>query len=121
MNLGINGFGRIGRSVARLALINPEIKSIHVNDLADIQTLSHLLKYDSIHNKLTLKFSIKEGELLFENKKTIFFTQKKDPKTIPWRETKTDIVLECTGKFLTYSEAKKHLLAGCNKVVLSAP
>ena len=121
MNLGINGFGRIGRSVARLALVKPEIKNIHVNDLADIQTLSHLLKYDSIHNKLPLKFSIKEGKLLFENKKTIFFTQKKDPKTIPWMKTKTDVVLECTGKFLTYSDAEKHLLAGCKKVVLSAP
>ena len=77
MNLGINGFGRIGRSAARIALFNPEIKNIHVNDLGDIQTLSHLLKYDSIHNKLPLKFSIKDETLLFENEKTIFFLVKR--------------------------------------------
>ena len=121
MNLGINGFGRIGRSAARIALLNPKIKNIHVNDLGDIQTLSHLFKYDSIHNKLPLKFSVKEKMLLFENEKTIFFSSKKDPETIPWMDTKTDIVLECTGKFLTYSDSKKHLLAGCKKVILSAP
>ena len=121
MNIGINGFGRIGRQVGRIALLCPSINSIHVNDLADIHTLSHLFKYDSIHGKLALAFTAKQNELLFENGKKIIFSAEDHPSKIPWKKTKTTTVIESTGKFLTYNEAKKHLDAGAKKVILSAP
>jgi glyceraldehyde 3-phosphate dehydrogenase len=119
--IGVNGFGRIGRYFTRLSLESNEVNVAVVNDLADIKTLAHLLKYDSVHRGLKLQFEIKENELIFENGKCIRFIKEKDPSNIPWATYGVEIVIESTGLFLTREEASKHLIGGAKKVIISAP
>lgn len=121
--VGVNGFGRIGRYFTRLSLTNPNINVAVVNDLSDIKTLAHLLKYDSIHGGVGIKFEIVENTILFENGKKILFIQEKDPSLIPWDKYNVNYVLESTGLFLTQEKAGKHfdLNPNLKKVILSAP
>ena len=122
MNIvGINGFGRIGRCFTRIALADKSINIAVVNDLADINTLAHLLKYDSIHGTLDLSFTIQKNTLHFENGKKIIFTQEKDPSLIPWGNYSVETVVDCTGLFLTRELANKHLKNSVKRVILSAP
>lgn len=116
--VGINGFGRIGRTVFRLLINHPTIEVVAINDLADTKTLSHLLKYDSIHGVLPNKVS--------HNKKTILVDDKEIPlynhseiKDIPWQGI--EIVIEATGKFKTASLLSNHIKNGVKKVILSVP
>lgn len=120
-NIGVNGFGRIGRYFTRISLQHATSNVTVVNDLADIQTLAHLLKYDSVHGGLKLAFKIDGNSLLFENGKVIHFVQHKDPELIPWSDYGVDYVLESTGLFLTKEKAGKHLRGSVKKVVISAP
>ncbi|MES2798846.1 MAG: type I glyceraldehyde-3-phosphate dehydrogenase [Bacteroidota bacterium] len=120
-NIGVNGFGRIGRYFTRLALLSDKINVAVVNDLADIKTLAHLLKYDSIHRMLPLQFEIKGDELHFENGKIIKFVQHSDPAQILWAENGVETVVESTGLFLTRDKAEKHLAGGAKKVIISSP
>ena len=118
IKVGINGFGRIGRRVFRLLLQHPEIEVVAINDIADAKTLSHLLKYDSIHGVLQEKVestphSIKVGATSFA-----FYSQT-DISKIPWKGV--DIVIEATGKFKTKSTLKKHISSGAKKVILCVP
>lgn len=118
IKVGINGFGRIGRRVFRLLLQHPEIEVVAINDIADAKTLSHLLKYDSIHGVLQEKVestphSIKVGARLFA-----FYSQT-DISKIPWKGV--DIVIEATGKFKTKSTLKEHISSGAKKVILCVP
>ena len=119
--IGVNGFGRIGRYFTRLTLKSNEIDVAMVNDLADINTLAHLFKYDSVHRGLNEKFEIEGNAIVFENGKKIIFTQEKDPANIPWDKHAIDIVLESTGLFRTRTLASKHLGGNVKKVVISAP
>lgn len=119
--IGINGFGRIGRCVTRIALERADISVALVNDLSDAQTLAHLLKYDSVHGTLPYSFELKGNELLFSNGKRIVFAQHKDPKDIPWAAHRVELVLEATGLFLTKEKAELHLQSGAKKVIISAP
>jgi glyceraldehyde 3-phosphate dehydrogenase len=119
--VGVNGFGRIGRYFTRLTLDNPEVDVAVINDLADIKTLAHLFKYDSIHGRLKHTFEIEGNTLVFSNGKKIVFSQEKDPSQINWGLHKVEIVIESTGLFLTTEAASKHLLGGAKKVVISAP
>jgi glyceraldehyde 3-phosphate dehydrogenase len=119
--IGINGFGRIGRCVTRIALERADISVALVNDLSDARTLAHLLKYDSVHGTLPYSFELKGNELLFSNGKRIVFTQHKDPKDIPWAAHRVELVLEATGLFLTKEKAGLHLQSGAKKVIISAP
>ena len=118
---GVNGFGRIGRYLTRLAILDPEVEIGLVNDLADINTLMHLFKYDSIHGTFELKFEINGNQVLFSNGKKISFTQERNPELIPWSDFAVHTVVECTGLFLTKDSASKHFNGGAQKVVLSAP
>ncbi len=120
-NIGINGFGRIGRYFTRLSLLRNDVNVAVVNDLSDINTLAHLLKYDSIHSKLKLDFEIIENKLVFENGKEIIFIKEKNPELIPWKEHNVKIVIESTGFFLTKEDASKHLVGGAEKVIISSP
>jgi glyceraldehyde 3-phosphate dehydrogenase len=120
-NIGVNGFGRIGRYFTRIALQNATSNVTVVNDLADIQTLAHLLKYDSVHGGLKLSFKIEGNSLVFENGKVIHFVQHKDPELIPWSDYGVEYVVESTGLFLTKEKAGKHLRGSVKKVVISAP
>lgn len=119
--VGVNGFGRIGRYFVRMALQQSDIDVALVNDLADLNTLAHLFKYDSIHGKLPLKFKIEDNSLIFENGKRITFCKERNPELIPWGEYKVDIVIESTGFFRTRESAEKHLIGGAKKVIISAP
>lgn len=119
--VGVNGFGRIGRYFTRLCLTTGKMEVAIVNDLADIKTFAHLLKYDSVHGVLPLKFEIKGDAIHFENGKKIVFTQFKDPKDIPWSDYNVEVVLESTGRFLTRELAGPHLGGTVKKVVFSGP
>lgn len=119
--VGVNGFGRIGRCFTRIALQDPQIEVALVNDLADIQTLAHLLKYDSIHGPFALEFSIENNSLVFENGKKITFISERDPEHINWSAFGVEVVVESTGLFLTREAASKHLKGGAKHVVISAP
>ena len=119
--VGVNGFGRIGRYFTRLTLDNPKVDVAVVNDLAGVNTLAHLLKYDSVHRRLKHEFVIKENTIEFSNGKKIIFLAEKNPENIPWEKFGVEIVLESTGIFRTRELASKHLVGGAKKVVLSAP
>ena len=119
--IGVNGFGRIGRYFTRLSLDSNEVNVAVINDVSDIKTLAHLLKYDSVHRGLKHEFKIECNALVFENGKKIIFLQERNPALIPWEEHNVDTVLESTGLFLTTEEASKHLIGGAKKVVISAP
>ena len=121
--VGVNGFGRIGRYFTRLSLSNPNLDVAVVNDLSDIKTLAHLLKYDSIHGGIGQNFEIQDNTLLFENGKKVIFIQEKDPSLIHWEKYNVSYVLESTGLFLTQEKANKHFTLNPNlkKVILSAP
>ena len=120
-NIGVNGFGRIGRYFTRLSLFRNDIRVTVVNDLADIKTLAHLLKYDSVHGKLGLDFSVEGDKIVFENGKEILFVKEKNPSAINWAKYNVETVIESTGLFLTKEEASKHLEGGAKKVIISAP
>ncbi len=120
-NIGINGFGRIGRYCTRLALQSNQVEVAVVNDLADIQTLAHLLKYDSVHRKLPIDFVIEKDTLVFSNGKKILFTNCKEPSLIPWSENGVEVVIESTGKYTSKDLAKSHFVGGAKKVIISAP
>ena len=119
--IGVNGFGRIGRYFTRLALDSADVHVAVVNDLSDIKTLGHLLKYDSIHRGLKHDFVIEGNRIKFSNGKEIYFTQEKNPENIPWEKYGAEIIIESTGLFLTSETASKHFLGGAKKVVISAP
>lgn len=119
--VGVNGFGRIGRCFTRIALLDPQVEVALVNDLADIQTLAHLLKYDSIHGPFGLEFTIEGNSLVFSNGKKITFISERDPEQINWAAAGVEVVIESTGLFLTREAASKHLKGGAKHVVISAP
>lgn len=119
--VGVNGFGRIGRYFTRLSLFDNAVDVAVVNDLADIQTLAHLLKYDSVHRGLGLQFKIDGQKIIFENGKEILFLNERDPASIPWAKYGVEIVIESTGLFTSREAASKHLVGGAQKVIISAP
>ena len=120
IRVAINGFGRIGRNVFRLLLNHPNIEVVAVNDIADIKTMSHLLKYDSIHGVLQHSISTENETLLIDDLKFQFFHES-DISKLPWKNLNIDFVIESTGKFKTSETAGLHILAGAKKVILSAP
>ena len=121
IRVGINGFGRIGRMVFRAAIKEfSEIEVVAINDLLEPEYLAYMLSYDSVHGRFNGKISV-EGNTLFVNGKNIRLTAVKDPAELKWSEVGVDIVIECTGFFLTKETCQKHLDAGAKKVVQSAP
>ncbi len=120
IKLGINGFGRIGRMIFRAALNNPDVEIVAINDLTDTKTTAHLLKYDSVHGVLNKNVSVKKDSIIVDDKE-IKVTAFKDPSQIPWNNTDTNIVCECTGLFRDRNGASKHLEGGAKKVLISAP
>ena len=125
IKVAINGFGRIGRSTLRnLLKMRPDVEVVAINDLTNPQTLSHLLKYDSIYGSYKKPVSFLEDSLLIDGARdgnAIKVLAEKNPEKLPWRKLGIDIVLECTGLFRKYEDAKKHLKAGAKKVIISAP
>ncbi|MDI6882891.1 MAG: type I glyceraldehyde-3-phosphate dehydrogenase [Patescibacteria group bacterium] len=125
IKIGINGFGRIGRLTFRRILDkHPGLEVVAVNDLAPPETLSHLLKYDSLYGIYPRSIKKEKGEFLIEGKesgKKVKLFSFPDPEKLPWREISVEIVLECTGIFTDFEGSKKHLKAGAKKVIISAP
>ena len=119
MNIAINGFGRIGRTVLRI-LIDRKQAVIAINDLSDTETLAHLFKYDSVHGNFNGSISHDQNHIIINGIKIKVFAEK-DPENLPWGALNIDLVIESTGKFLTAALAKKHLLAGAKRVIISAP
>ncbi|BBO79525.1 glyceraldehyde-3-phosphate dehydrogenase [Desulfosarcina ovata subsp. sediminis] len=120
IKIGINGFGRIGRVVFRAALNHPDVEVVAINDLTDAATMAHLLKYDSVHDKLDMEIKAKEGAIEVDGQ-TIAYTAIKDPEKLAWKDHGVDIACECTGLFRDRDNAAKHLTAGARKVIISAP
>ena len=120
MRIAINGFGRIGRLTLRKLINLKDIEVVAINDLASVEVLAHLYKYDSVHGispdeviplKGAIKISGKEIKILSE----------KEPVYLPWKDLKVDVVIECTGLFRREEDAEKHIQAGAKKVIISAP
>ncbi|WP_248929539.1 type I glyceraldehyde-3-phosphate dehydrogenase [Paenibacillus hamazuiensis] len=120
VKVGINGFGRIGRNVFRAALNNPEVEIVAVNDLTDVNTLAHLLKYDTTHGRLKATVEATEGALVVNGKNIKVFAER-DPGAIPWAQYGVEIVVESTGIFTAKEKAELHLKGGAKKVIISAP
>jgi glyceraldehyde 3-phosphate dehydrogenase len=120
VQVGINGFGRIGRLVFRALLEKPGIQIRQINDITDPVTLAHLLKYDSVHGRFPYPVSV-EGDYLIVKDQRILVTAEKDPANLGWDKVGVEIVVESTGKFTDGAEARKHLAAGAKKVIISAP
>ncbi|MDD3487855.1 MAG: type I glyceraldehyde-3-phosphate dehydrogenase [Candidatus Pacebacteria bacterium] len=124
MRIAINGFGRIGRSFFRLAFEDPMIEIVAINDLAEIENLTYLLKHDTVYGRYDKEvipvFEGTKGKLKVEDKNIAFF-QEKDPKNLPWKELRIDVVIEATGVFTDYSKAQAHIKAGAKKVIITAP
>lgn len=122
IKVGINGFGRIGRTFARALQTQHghNIELVAVNDLTDPETLKHLFEFDSVMGRVNAKVSL-DGDVMKVDDHEIKFLAEKDPAKLPWGELGVDIVVECTGKFTKGPQMQAHLDAGAKKVVLSAP
>ena len=120
IRVAINGFGRIGRVFTRAIQGNDGIELVAINDLSDTVTLAHLLKYDSVHRGFIGTVSANENEIII-NGNTVKVFNEKDPENLPWSSLDIDVVVEATGIFRTRALASKHIKAGANKVILSAP
>nr|WP_199064818.1 type I glyceraldehyde-3-phosphate dehydrogenase [Chromobacterium sp. ASV5] len=121
IKVGLNGFGRIGRMAFRaIAKDFPEIEVVAINDLLEPEYLAYMLKYDSVHGRFQGDVKA-EGNSLIVNGKSIRLTAEKDPANLKWNEVGAEIVIDCTGFFLTKESCQKHIEAGAKKVVQSAP
>jgi len=118
--VAINGFGRIGRLVFRRMLQFPDLEIVAINDITDIATLVHLLKYDSIHGRFAGTAVASEGGMMVNGKEVKIFAER-DPAQLPWKALGVDIVVESTGIFRDRAKAGLHLTAGARKVIISAP
>ena len=120
INIAINGFGRIGRLVARLVLEHPEIHLVAINDLVPADNLAYLLKFDSTHGRYPKDIRVENNAIIVEEK-PIFVYSEKDPEKLPWKSLHIDYVIEATGLFTDLAEANRHLIAGAKRVIITAP
>lgn len=120
MKIAINGFGRIGRMTLRALQHQSGVEVVAVNDLTDVNTLAHLLKFDTAHGRFPGEVST-DGNVLIVNGKRIAMLQEKDPAKLPWAAMQVDGVIESTGRFTDKSTASAHINAGAKKVLITAP
>ena len=118
--IAINGFGRIGRLAFRQLVSRPAFQVVAINDLTDVETLAHLLKYDSIHGLFPGDVAVSNGNLVV-NGQEIQITAERNPADLPWGASQVDLVVESTGVFADAEKASAHLTAGAGKVIISAP
>ena len=121
IKVAINGFGRIGRLAFRQIVTQTDFDIVAINDLTSAEDLAYLVKYDTVHRTFHENEISFEGNDLVVAGKHIKVYSEKEPEKLPWGELDVDLVLECTGKFTAYEDAKKHLDAGAKKVLISAP
>ncbi len=120
VRVGVNGFGRIGRCVLREVIKRDDIEIVGINDIADLNNLAYLFKYDSVHRRFEGDVKVEGNALVIDGKK-VPFTQIREPEELPWKDLGADVVFEATGIFTTRELASKHLKAGAKKVIVSAP
>ena len=120
IKIGINGFGRIGRLVFRVAAERNDVEVVGINDLIDVNYIAYMLKYDSVHGRFKGEVEVKDGKLVV-NGKAIRVSAERNPVDLKWNEIEAEYVVESTGLFLTKETAEAHIAAGAKKVVLSAP
>ena len=120
IRVAINGFGRIGRNALKILLERHDAQVVAINDLTDAATLAHLLKHDSSYGEYDKKISATENSILINSREILVFSET-EPENLPWKKLDIDVVIESTGRFTKPEDAKKHLLAGAKKVVISAP
>lgn len=120
MHIAINGFGRIGRAFFKIALEEPSLEIVAINDMANWENLVYLLKRDSVYGAYDKKIKINERKLEI-NGKVINFIKEEKILDLPWKEMKIDVVVESTGAFEDYNKAKEHIIAGAKKVIITAP
>lgn len=119
-NIAINGFGRIGRLVFRGFLNNKDYRVVAINDLMDMNSLVYLLKHDSVQGTLDNDIVVKDGAIIVDGVEVKVLSER-DPEALPWKEMNINVVVESTGIFRTKEGAAKHLTAGAEKVIISAP
>ena len=122
--IGINGFGRIGRTVLRAAMARNDVEVVAVNDLLELPHLAYLLKHDSVHGRLGRAVAVRAAandRSLVVGDRVIRATALKDPAASAWDDVGVDVVVESTGIFLTKDKAEAHLRAGATRVIISAP
>ena len=119
-NMAINGLGRIGRAALKILLDTDGLDLIAVNDIADVDNLAYLLKYDTVYGRYQRAVTAADGALMVDGRRIAAFAER-DPANLPWADLGVDLVLECTGVFKTEDDLKKHIQAGASFVILSAP
>lgn len=120
LRIGINGFGRIGRAIARIAATRDDVSIVAINDLTDIETLAHLLRFDSVHGRFSGQVEVRDGSLVLDGT-AVRTTAETDPEKLAWGDVGVDVVMECTGRFTKREDAAKHVKAGAPRVIISAP
>lgn len=120
VKIGINGFGRIGRVIFRMSQEREDVDIVAINDLARIEHIAYMLKYDSTHGRFQGTIDVYNDHLIINNK-PIYYTSEKNPINLHWKNSGVDVVIEATGMFLTKKDAESHIFAGANKVILTAP
>ena len=122
VRVGINGFGRIGRNILRAIVESGrhDIEVVGVNDLAPVETMAHLLRFDSVHGRFPAEVKV-EGDSISCGNGKIKVTALKDPSQLPWKELGVDVAIESTGIFTSKDKASNHLKAGAKRVLVSAP
>jgi glyceraldehyde 3-phosphate dehydrogenase len=120
IKVGINGFGRIGRLVYRAMAADPAIEVVAINDLGDIPTMAHLLKYDSVHGRVFDSVEVTDDGFICDGK-SVKVLSERDPANLPWGELGVELVVESTGFFTDATKAHAHIDAGAKKVIISAP
>lgn len=118
--IAINGMGRIGRASLKLILENQDLELVAVNDIAPINSIVYLLKYDSAHGVFEKEVQIEDDDLVIDNKRIKYFNEK-DPSVLPWKNLDIDVVIESTGIFTQMEDAQLHISAGAKNVVISGP
>ncbi len=118
--IAINGFGRIGRNLFRLLLDHPSLEVVAINDIADVRTMAHLIKYDSIHGVLSKTVTYDANAIIIDGNSYLFFHEREISR-LDWGAHDIDFVVECTGKYKTFEELNQHIVVGAKKVILSAP
>jgi glyceraldehyde 3-phosphate dehydrogenase len=118
--VAINGMGRIGRAAFKILLDTPELELMAVNDIAPIDNIAYLIKYDSVHGVFNKQVDV-DGNALKVNGNTIPFLNEKDPEQLPWKDLNVDYVIESTGLFTNQEDAEKHIKAGARQFVVHDP